>query len=129
MFHEFEHTLTTAAKQAKTRTAGLRSFLTRSPGGYRKQRWYRLKPMPRKNPAAVSLGKLRAQKGPSMAETGKLGGMARARNLEEAQGALASEIASKGGKARSAKLTRDQRAAIARKAAAARWAKRQEKTD
>lgn len=84
--------------------------------------------MPRKNPAAVRLGKLRAEKGPSLAETGKLGGIARAKNLQKAQD-LASDIASKGGQARSAKLTREQRADIARKAAAARWKKRQEKSD
>jgi hypothetical protein len=30
--------------------------------------------MPQKNPAAVTLGKLRAEKGPSMAEIGALGG-------------------------------------------------------
>lgn len=80
--------------------------------------------MPKKNPAAVKLGKLRALKGPSMTETGKLGGIARAKNLAEERAEGASEIARKGGKARAAKLSREQRAAIARKASLARWAKK-----
>jgi hypothetical protein len=52
----------------------------------------------KKNPGAVALGKLRAAKGPSMEETGSKGGLARAKNL-----------------------TKQQKSAIAKKAAAARW--------
>ena len=69
----------------------------------------------RKNPAAVALGR----------RGGKRGGKARMAALSDAE---RSEFAAKGGlvggKARAAKLTKEQRSAIARKAAAARWGKR-----
>ena len=63
--------------------------------------------MAKKNPAAVSLGKLR-MKGLS----------------EEERIALARSGGLKGGKTRAASLTKSQRADIAKKAAAARWGKK-----
>jgi hypothetical protein len=62
---------------------------------------------PKKNPAAVRLGKLSAAKRTpeELSEIGRKGGLA-------------------GGAARAAKLTAEQRSASAKKAAAARWAKR-----
>ena len=83
--------------------------------------------MATKNRAAVALGKLRVKKGPDMAETGRLGGLAKAANMskEEKAGlaAMASEAGKAGGAARAAKLTPEQRREIAQKAAAKRWAK------
>jgi hypothetical protein len=86
---------------------------------------------PRKNRAAVALGKLRAQKGPDLAETGRQGGLRRAERLrasgkpafvEGAQvlGGLA------GGAARAAALSPEERKAIAAKAARAMWAKKRQ---
>jgi len=72
---------------------------------------------PKKNRAAVALGKLRAKKG-DMAEVARLGGKARAKKIGQKK---AGEIAAEGGAARAAALTPEQRSAIARKAAAARW--------
>lgn len=86
---------------------------------------------PRKNQAAVALGKLRAQKGPDLAETGRKGGLRRAEKFREAgkpafvdgaqvQGGLA------GGAARAAALTPEERKAIAAKGARARWARKRQ---
>jgi hypothetical protein len=69
----------------------------------------------KKNPAAVTLGKL----------GGKKGGPARMRAMtpEERQ-AFARAGGLAGGKARAKKLTGEERRASAKKAAAARWAKK-----
>jgi hypothetical protein len=78
----------------------------------------------KKNRAAVSLGKLRAAKGPNMAETGSLGGKARAAALSDTERSESARVAGLvGGAARAAKLTPEQRREIAQKAAAKRWAK------
>ena len=80
--------------------------------------------MSKKNQAAVELGKLRAEKGPSMAETGRLGGKATAAVLTKAERrANASKAGLKGGAARSAALTPERRKEIARNAALAKAAK------
>ena len=78
-------------------------------------------PRKRKHAGAVALGKLRAKKGPSMEETGRKGGAARAKKLTKRK---LTEIGVKGGTARAAALTPEQRKEIARKAIAARWAKK-----
>jgi hypothetical protein len=62
---------------------------------------------PRKNPAAVALGKLRA-----------------ASMTDEEREASARKAGLVGGKARALALTKEQRQEIARKAAAARWGKK-----
>jgi hypothetical protein len=68
--------------------------------------------MARKNPAAVSLG--------------RLGGIARAEKLSpEEQAAIGRKAGLVGGFARARKLTKKQRSEIARKAAEARWGKKQ----
>ncbi len=89
--------------------------------------------MKRKNPSAVQLGKLRARKGPSLKEIGRIGGLKRAERLAEDGGqAFEAGVQRKGGlsggKARAAKLTPEQRKEIAKKAAAARWGKRKPKS-
>jgi hypothetical protein len=66
--------------------------------------------MPKKNPAAVALGRL----------GGKKGGPARAARMTQAERA---ECARKGGAARMSKLTPEQRSEAARKAVQARWKK------
>jgi len=67
--------------------------------------------MPKKNPHAVALG--------------KLGGKKRMELLSDSEVVEFARLGGKaGGKARAEKLTKEQRTAIARKAAAARWAKR-----
>jgi hypothetical protein len=70
-------------------------------------KWYTLGSMGKKNAAAVSLGKLR-MKGLTQDERTQL---ARSGGL-------------KGGKRRAASLTKAERSAIAKKAAAARWGKK-----
>jgi hypothetical protein len=74
----------------------------------------RLRTVPKKNPAAVALGRL----------GGKVGGKSR---MEQMSAAQRTEFASRGGKvggkARAQKLSRKRRSEIARKAAVARWAK------
>lgn len=82
----------------------------------------------RKNRAAVALGKLRAQKGPDLAETGRKGGLKRAEVFRAAglpafvDGAQ-QKGGKKGGAARAAALTREQRSEIARKASQTYWAR------
>ena len=81
--------------------------------------------MARKNKAAVSLGKLRAKRGPSMQETGRRGGLAKAKRIAAAGAEYFPEgAAESGGQARAASLTPEQRKAIGRAAAAARWGKK-----
>jgi hypothetical protein len=66
-----------------------------------------------------------AKKNPHAVALGKLGGRKRIQSLSSAELlAFARSGGKAGGKARAAKLTKEQRSAIARKAAAARWAKR-----
>lgn len=78
----------------------------------------------KKNPAAVRLGKLRAQKGPDLRKIGRMGGLERARRLAEAgEAPFGKGGQSKGGKVRAAKLGQEQRVEIARKAAEARRGK------
>ena len=84
-----------------------------------------LKVAQKKNTAAVQLGKLRKEKGPSLSAIGTLGGKAsmEGRSAEQREefarlGGLA------GGKARAKALTRAERVEIAKKAAAARWGKK-----
>lgn len=79
----------------------------------------------RKNPAAVALGKLRAEKGPSLSKIGSKGGKKamqirgkKGRREFAKQGGLA------GGAARAAALSPEERKAIAAKAARAMWAKK-----
>jgi hypothetical protein len=82
--------------------------------------------MGRKNPAAVALGKLRAQKGPPLSEAGRLGGAARAENLSASElAAIAKKAGLKGGSARAKKLSPERRSEIAKKAAEARWRKKE----
>jgi general stress protein YciG len=70
------------------------------------------KKRPKKNKAAVSLG--------------KLGGTARAKNLSPERLSEIGRLGGKaGGAARAAALTPEQRKEIARKAIAARWAKKE----
>lgn len=79
---------------------------------------------PKKNKAAVSLGKLRVQKGPSLTETGRLGGLAAAKNRTQAERqAFAASGGHVGGQARAQALSAERRKEIARKAAAKRWGK------
>jgi hypothetical protein len=66
--------------------------------------------MAKKNPHAVALGKLGGRK--------RMQSLSRAELLDFARSG-----GKAGGKARAAKLTKEQRSAIARKAAAARWGK------
>lgn len=81
-----------------------------------------------KNRAAVELGKLRAQKGPSLNEVGRLGGKARAKKLSARERRdIASLAGSAGGPARAKKLSAKRRAEIARAAARARWQGKREK--
>jgi len=68
--------------------------------------------MERKNPAAVALGRLGGLKG------GKKGGMARAAALTDEE---RTEIARKAAEARIKSQTAQERAEIARQAAAKRW--------
>ena len=71
-----------------------------------------------KNPHAVALGRLGGLAG------GKKGGKARAASLTPDERQRSARNAGKiGGKARLIKMTPEQRSEIARKAAAARWAK------
>ena len=72
----------------------------------------------KKNPAAVQLGKLRSQKGPSLKDVGRLGGIARKKALPKAE---RQESARKAGKRSAATLTPEDRSERARKAASARW--------
>jgi hypothetical protein len=70
---------------------------------------------PKKNPHAVALGRLGGLKG----------GIARAENLTEGELSAIGRLGGRaGGPARAAALTPAKRKAIASKAAAARWAKR-----
>jgi len=70
--------------------------------------------MPRKNPAAVALG--------------RLGGKARARKLSaEQQSEIGRKAGSVGGKRRAEALSAAQRKAIAQQAAKARWGKKAKK--
>jgi hypothetical protein len=75
-------------------------------------------PTVRKNPHAVALGRLGGLAG------GTKGGKARAASLtpDERQKS-ARKAGKKGGKARLAKMTPEQRSEVARKAALARWGK------
>jgi len=80
----------------------------------------------KKHPAAVALGKLRAEKlsQERIREISSLGGNARARTLSEEEASAIGRMAGKvGGRARAAKLSSKRRSEIARQAAAARWGK------
>ena len=78
----------------------------------------KLQVMARKNPHAVALGRLGGSKG----------GKARAENLTtEELSAIGRAGGLVGGKARADKLTKAERSRIAKKAAAARWAKKAKK--
>jgi hypothetical protein len=90
-----------------------------------------------KNPHAVALGRLggkaRAKNlDPEIlreisSRAGKIGGKRRAEKLTAAQqSAIGRKAGLVGGKARAAKLTKEQRSEIARKAVTARWQKRTE---
>ena len=73
----------------------------------------------RKNPAAVALGRLGGKAG------GKLGGKKRMESMStQERKEFAALGGSVGGRARAQKLTAAQRKKIAKKAAAARWAKK-----
>ena len=82
----------------------------------------------KKNKAAVALGKLRAKAG-DLAEVGRRGGLKRAEKMrmegkDLMPGAVQAMGAKAGGAARAAKLTPEERSAIAKAAAAARWEKK-----
>jgi hypothetical protein len=82
----------------------------------------RKKTQRKKNPAAVALGKLRAETMTSeaYAELGRIGGQKRATELSRQERKV---IAAQGGKARAEKLTAEQRSEVARKA----WATRRKR--
>jgi len=80
----------------------------------------------KKNLAAVALAKLRVKKLPPerRKEIASQGGKARARALSKEEAAAIGRKAGKlGGRARADKLSSKRRSEIARQAAAARWAK------
>jgi len=78
-----------------------------------------------KSEGVVMVFFLKMAKNPHAMALGRLGGKARAKNLSKKELVAISEKAGRvGGQARAAKLTAGKRKAIARAAAAARWAKR-----
>ena len=78
-----------------------------------------LRTVPKKNPAAVALGRL----------GGKVGGRSRMEQMSADQRAeFASSGGKAGGKARAQKLSQKRRSDIARKAAVARWVKARSKS-
>jgi hypothetical protein len=80
----------------------------------------------KKNPAAVTLGKLRTAKlsQERRQEIASLGGKARADVVSQEEAVkIARKAGNVGGRARAEKLSSKRRSEIARKAAATRWAK------